>query len=58
MCKPTCIKIPILREYVEPCLRTSRRQGFFSFNQRERTKVGLSPMLDISQHRSRKGTPL
>lgn len=27
------------------------------FAQRERARVGLSPMLDISQHRSRKGTP-
>lgn len=29
MCKPTCIKIPILREYVEPCLHLSCRRGFF-----------------------------
>ena len=28
-----------------------------AFAHRERARVGLSPMLDISQHRSRKGTP-
>lgn len=35
----------------------SRAGGASSFNQRERARVGLSPMLVISQHRSRKGTP-
>ena len=37
-------------------LHLSCRRGFF-FNQRERARAGFSPMLDISQHRSRKGTP-
>lgn len=31
--------------------------GASSFAQRERKGVALSPMLDISQRRSRKGTP-
>ena len=37
---------------------TSRAGGASSFTQRERARVGSSPMLVISQHRSRKGTPL
>lgn len=37
-------------------LHLSCRRGF-SFAQHERTRVGFSPMLVISQHRSRKGTP-
>ena len=40
----------------KPRLHISCRLGFF-FNQRERARVGSSPMLGISQHRSRKGTP-
>ena len=36
---------------------TSRAGGASSFAHRERTRVGSSPMLVISQHRSRKGTP-
>ena len=33
------------------------RRGFF-FDQRERARAGSPPMLDISQHRSRKGTTM
>ena len=36
---------------------TSRAGGASSFAQRERTREGSSPMLVISRHRSRKGTP-
>ena len=36
---------------------TSRAGGASSFAQRERARVESSPMLVISQHRSRKGAP-